>query len=75
MCIISAQNTQNPEVVKAFLFVRIKRMWRKVADITSCWMEQGKGPESCTTTGLKVQDGLLYLIVDSTFSYSQPESQ
>jgi hypothetical protein len=38
MCIISAQNTQNPEVVKAFFLVRIKRMRRKVADNSSCWV-------------------------------------
>jgi hypothetical protein len=54
MCIISAPNTQNPEVEKAFFLVKIKRMRRKVANITSCWVGQGKGPESCTTTGLKV---------------------
>jgi hypothetical protein len=75
MCIITAQNTQNPEVVKDFLLVRIKRMRRKVADITSCWVGYGRGPESCTITGSKVQVGLLYLNVDSTFSYSQPQSQ
>jgi hypothetical protein len=75
MCIISAQNTQNPEVEVDFLLVRIKRMRRKVADITSCWVGQGRGPEFCTTTGLKVQEHLLYLVVDSTFSYSQTESQ
>jgi hypothetical protein len=75
MCIISAQNTQNPEVEKAFLLVRIKRKRRKVTDITSCWVGQGRGLKSCTTTGLKVQEGFLYLIVDSTFSYSWPESQ
>jgi hypothetical protein len=55
--------------------VRIKRMRRKVADITSCWVGYGRGPESCTITGSKVQVGLLYLNVDSTFSYSQPQSQ
>jgi hypothetical protein len=54
MCIKSVQNTQNPEVEKAFFLVKIKRMRRKVANITSCWVGQGKGPESCTTTGLKV---------------------
>jgi hypothetical protein len=75
MCIISAQNSQSPEVEKAFLSVRIKMMRRKVTDITSCWVGQGRNPESCTTTGLKVQEGLLYIIVDSTFSYSQTESQ
>jgi hypothetical protein len=50
MCIISAQNTQNPEVEKAFLLVRTKRMRRKLADITNCWVGQGRSPESCTTT-------------------------
>jgi hypothetical protein len=75
MCIISPQSTQNPEVEKAFLLVRIKRKRRKVTDITSCWVGQGRGPESYTTTGLKFQEGPLYLIVDSPFSYSQLESQ
>jgi hypothetical protein len=57
MCIKSVQNTQNPEVEKAFLFVRIKRMRRKVADITSSLVGQGRDLESSTTSWTESSGG------------------
>jgi hypothetical protein len=42
MCSISAQNIQNPEVQKAFLLVRIKRMRSKwLISPVSGWDKEG----------------------------------
>jgi hypothetical protein len=49
--------TQHLDVEKDFLLVRIKRMRRKVADITSSLMGQGRDLESSTTSWTESSGG------------------
>jgi hypothetical protein len=59
-------------VQKVLDFVRIKRIRRKMIDTTSCWWGGDKkgALNLAPQAGLKVQEDVLYIIVDATFYFS-----
>jgi hypothetical protein len=64
-------------VQKVLDLVRIKRINRKMTDTTSfCGGGDKKGAlNTAPQAELKVQEDILYIVVDTTFYFSQPEYQ
>jgi hypothetical protein len=53
----------------------MKKIRRKMTDTTSCWWGGDKKGvlNPAPQAGLKVQEGVLFIVVDATFHFSQPE--